>query len=465
MKKMLTASVMAVVLAGGPAWASAPMSRDQIAHLAPVGTNPSTPRSNWDQCDGTNANYIDGISFVGDTTSWTWLPQRYLDFPFTPASAYVACTLSGPVTAANDYQQLTFTTKVTNVTDQVVDVALTTVEGSGFYKAWSHAPWRILAPGQSTEYVQHLVHTLTEYGPYPLLVRPSIGPKDKPNYTVWVNIDSNYFTHVATAAPSGACNEPVTARLAIGGAGGIASAPNGGYWVSSSYGQISACGASNYNDYSDGTAPFIVSDPAGNGYWLANNWGWIAAFGAARWYGQYNRETDVTGMAATVSGKGYWLVTGDGTVLHYGNAPYFGEAHIKNGFVQTLQDPSGVYSLASTGIAGIAPTEGMHGYVLVAKDGTVYGFGKARGGACGSVVLPHGAYVAGVAPDYRTGGYWVAASDGHVFACHAPSYPYKRVTGTVVGIGALGNGLGYRLVTTGGQVFDYGAAVWRGNPN
>jgi hypothetical protein len=39
------------------------------------------------------------------------------------------------------------------------------------------------------------------------------------------------------------------------------------------------------------------------------------------------------------------------------------------------------------------------------------------------------------------------------------------VKGTVTGIGALGNGNGYRLVTTAGSVYDYGAAVWKGNPD
>ena len=107
----------------------------------------------------------------------------------------------------------------------------------------------------------------------------------------------------------------------------------------------------------------------------------------------------------------------------------------------------------------------MHGYVLFSRDGTVYGYGKRRGGACSSVSLAKGVEVAGVAPDFRTGGYWVAETDGHVVACNAPSYPYKDVSSRIMGIGALNDGLGYRLVTDTGKVYDYGAAVWRGNPN
>ena len=55
----------------------------------------------------------------------------------------------------------------------------------------------------------------------------------------------------------------------------------------------------------------------------------------------------------------------------------------------------------------------------------------------------------------------MAETNGHV--CQAPSFPAKAVKGTVAGIGALGNGLGYRLVTANGDVYDFGAAKFRGN--
>ena len=475
MKKPLAAvPALAMLLAvaapatSAPAVGAAParaMPPSAVAKLAPAGVNPSTPRANWDQCDGTNANYIDGISYDNPSIGWLWVPQVHLDFPFVPASAYVACTLSGPLTVANTHQVLTFTTKVTDVAGQAVYVAMQPSGYHSYYQSWLHTPWRKLEPGQSVQFVQRLRDILSDYGPYPLLVRPSVAPKGEPGYTVWANVNSDYYTHIRTSTPSGACDEPVTVHLVPGGAGGIASAPHGGYWVSSENGQVADCGADNFNNYGSNTAPFIISDPAGNGYWLVNSWGFVSAFGSARWYGQYNKETDVTGAAAMVTGKGYWLVTADGTVFHYGAAPYYGSAHIKNGFVQTIDDPIGMYNTAPIGIVGIAPTEGDHGYVLVAKDGTVYGFGKGRGRACSSIALPKGVSVAGVAPDYRTGGYWVAETDGTVVACHAPSYPYKTVHGTVMGIGALGNGLGYRLVTAAGRVYDYGAATWRGNPN
>lgn len=249
----------------------------------------------------------------------------------------------------------------------------------------------------------------------------------------------------------------------------VASAPGGGYWVSSVTGEVAACGARQLGSYGDALygnpvfnnldnedGPYIVSDPAGDGYWAVSSYGKVNAYGAAHWYGQYNRNTLVTGAVSTVSGKGYWLVSADGAVYHYGDAPYFGSAHVVRGI-------AGSITVTPIGIVGIAPTEGDHGYVLVARDGAVYGFGSHRGEACGPVALPRGVYVSGVAPDYRTGGYWVAETDGHVVSCHAPSFPYKAVQGTIMGIGALGNGLGYRLVNNNGDVYDYGAATFRGN--
>lgn len=469
MKKLITATaamLLAIAILSTPASASTPkaMSPAAIAKLAPVGTNPSTPRANWDQCVPTNLIYLEGVSYDVKNRGFQWIPETQIDpsIIFVPASAYVACTLSGPLTAAHYSQVLTYVTTVTDVAAQPVYVAIPTGSHNGYYQAWLHESWRRLEPGQSTQFVQHLSSAEFAGEETLMLVRPSIPPKGAADYTVWVNDPSKIFTHFGPASPSGACT-----GIIKGASTGIASAPKGGYWVSSNYGQVSPCGADNFNNYGATTGPYVFSDPAGNGYWLVNSWGFVSAFGSARWYGQYNKETDITGAVATVSGRGYWLVTADGTVFHYGDAPYYGSAHVKNGFVYISADATAtsMYTVAPIGIVGIAPTEGDHGYVLVAKDGTVYGFGKGRGGACGPIALPKGVSVAGVAPDYRTGGYWVAETDGTVVACHAPSYPYKTVQGTVMGIGALGNGLGYRLVTAGGRVYDYGATTWRGDPN
>ena len=368
-----------------------------------------------------------------------------------------------------------FTT--TDVSDQAVYVAQVYVTDSPG-KSWEHAAWHRLTPGQSVTLSQtnsyHNLFASTTFTPY-VLVRPSALPahsrRYRLGYTDWVQEDLG-VVGVAAPTPTGSC-----AGMFPGTATGIASAPAGGYWVSSSRGEVAPCGASNFNNLGDAIlgfqpglgstlseedGPYIVSDPTSNGYWVVSSTGRVNAYGAARFYGQLDRPAPVSGAAATPNGKGYLFVSADGAVYHYGDAPYYGSAHVTKGFL-LLGSTSSQFNLAPVGIAGIAPTEGDHGYVLVARDGAVYGFGSHRGEACGPVALPRGVYVSGVAPDYRTGGYWVAETDGHVVSCHAPSFPYKAVQGTIMGIGALGNGLGYRLVNNNGDVYDYGAATFRGN--
>ena len=445
------------------------MSPSAIAKLAPTGTNPSTPRSNWDQCYGTAAltDWSYGAP-TGDKYNRLWGYFSMVGVPIPPgsppASNYVACTLSGPFFATARGQVLAYTWRVTDVASQPVYVAFPSATAKASL-VWEHAAWRRLAPGQATVFVEHYRNVFTPSPPAQLLVRPSVAPKRALGYTAWVNNVINQVVRTSQPHPTGAC-----AGLLPGSASGIASAPGGGYWVASGYGETASCGALDLNNFGESFAydnfgpsskTYVVSDPAADGYWLVSLTGQVDAFGGAHWYGQYGRTSYTTSIAATVSGKGYWLVTAYGKVLHYGDAPFYGSARIKD----ATAVKGGVGVVTPTGIVGITPTEGMHGYVLVAKDGAVYGFGKGRGAACGPVVLPRDAYVAGVAPDYRTGGYWVASTTGQVFACHAPNWPAKVVTGTVTGIGALGNGLGYRLVTSAGSVYDYGAALWRGNPD
>ena len=217
----------------------------------------------------------------------------------------------------------------------------------------------------------------------------------------------------------------------------------------------------------------VAAPPNFNGLWAEAN-GAVVPFGSARSHGQDDQFLGISvqgagpstainppptptfaGIASTPDGQGYWLLTAYGHVLAY-DAPYYGSADFKG-----ATRPYGTETITTPrAAAGLAPTDGGKGYVVVARDGTTARFGKAP-----SCSLPAGVSVAGVAPDYRTGGYWVATTNGHVYACQAPSYPYKTVAGTVTGIAALGNGLGYRLVTSNGKVYDYGAAVWHGDPN
>lgn len=453
---------------GAPASAATLQHPVDIAGLAPPGTNTSTPRENWDQCDVSPGSLL-GISYDVKTLGFEFVQSSDIMAPprpiYVPPSEYVACTIGSPFFAPNLNKVLTYSLHITDVAHQAVYVGMS--PPYNYQQSWLHTNWDELMPGKSVTYTFHLRDIRQQRGPYPFLVRPSIPPKNAPDYTDWLMANINYGVYVDPLHPSGACKEglpggPVEYLGSQGPGGsvsGVASAPKNGYWVASSWGAVSSCGARDYINSDDILGQYIVSDPTGDGYWTVNSNGFVTAFGAAHYYGQLAHNTIVTGAVADVSGKGYWLVNGNGNVFRYGNAPYYGEAHLKGQF------NVGRLTITDQAVVGIAPTEGMHGYVLVARDGAVYGYGKKRGGACGPVSLANGAGVAGVAPDFRTGGYWVAETDGHVAACDAPSYPYKDVSSRIMGIGALNNGLGYRLVTDTGKVYDYGAAVWRGNPN
>lgn len=477
------AAALALALAVAPLTSADAASATplRIAGLAPKGTNPSTPRVNWDVCDmpgslaavSTGAPVSDTNPQWKDARSFNWFTQQLPSVTLYQPWALVACTESGSFLVPSRTTPFNYSVTVTDVSHQVVYVAQVYTAGGHPGVAWEHAAWRELSYGQSTTLAATTTWDNIFSTPY-LLVRPTALPvkyhQDWLGNTDWVYETPVFY--IATPHPSGDCT-----GLDPGTAVGIASAPEGGYWVNSSSGEVSPCGASNFNNTGDASGgfpyvgkalssedgSFIASDPVGNGYWTVSSDGYVNAYGAARWYGQSTNQTLVSAAAAMPDGEGYWFVTTGGRVFHYGDAPYFGSAHVADAAIQTKADTVGEYTLTPASVVGIAPTEGAHGYVLVARDGTVYGFGRHDGETCGKVALASGAFVVGVAADYRTGGYWVAETDGHVAACHAPVFPYKDVVGTVMGIGALGNGLGYRLVTAGGSVYDYGAATWRGN--
>jgi len=344
--------------------------------------------------------------------------------------------------------------------------------------------------------------------PQLILVRPTWGPvfgkQDyyagyaDPNYTEWLQPYYIGDTFIGPApAPRGPCDEGLfdTSSAVVGYSNevvGLATAQGGGYWAAGNWGLVAACGAPSYQGYDglvstwynlpNGALQAIASPPQGNGYWVLGQSGEVVAYGQARWHGQYTptpEQGDIgfqgaptttateeaaaapffTAIASTPNGHGYWTVTANGHVYAY-DAPYYGGTNV--GGVTARQSPiGGEYLATPTAVVGIAPTMGGAGYVLVTGNGRV--ISRGRTDSCGN--LSPGMSVAGVAPDYRTGGYWVAATDGRVLACHAPTFAYKAVAGTVAGIAALPDGLGYRLVTTQGRVYDYGEATWHGDPN
>jgi len=499
--------------------------------LLPGGIAPGTPREDWDRCDQPYSLYLDSAfispskyaPFVNEWETFgltsvkaalsngTYYAPGAAQNPRQPWPAYVACTVSGPVTVPDGHVPVRFGVTITDVSPQTVQVAWATnpklLQGPGpSYSTWAHAHWVPLRPGQSTTFTTPTFTLGTKHWWYRLngywLVRPSVPPVDTSrladdaqgrweNFTEWIYAFNSIGPYLDADRPTGQCS----ATLVPGTVDGIASAPNGGYWALSSDGEISTCDARGYGDASTADAiatvrgtssASIAAPPHLDGLWVAMN-GAVMPFGRAAFRGQDDAFLGISvqpagkwtaasvnspaiptfvSVTSTPSGQGYWLLTAYGHVLAY-NAPYYGSADFAGATVcraindqpctPTMQGRAVLTPLAA---AGMAPTDGGKGYVIVERDGSVARFGKAP-----SCALPTGTSVVGVAADYRTGGYWAATTNGHVYACQAPNWPYKAIAGTVAGIAGLDNGLGYRLVTTNGQVYDYGAATWHGDPN
>lgn len=501
------------------------------ARVLPGGIAPGTPRPDWDVCDQPGSLYLD-LSFIprslnvypqwntfGYTSVRAAAVAGYYYNPAAPANpsqpwpAYVSCAVSGLVTVPTGHTSVRLSVTMTDISNQPVRVAYVTDPKSELgpsvnYSTWAHAHWILLRPGKSTQFDAPPFVRSHRYFPIPgfWLVRPTVPPlgvqgaalnaqQRWPYFTEWIHAFQHTWIYLDASRPTGQCS----ATLVSGTVSGIASAPDSGYWVLSSTGEISGCGAPAYGDAETAASISNVEDagtsqgqggesiaapPDATGFWVEAS-GAAIPFGDARFHGQDDAFLGLavrgTGpnasavspavpafvsMASMPSGHGYWVLSAYGHAYPY-KAPYYGSANFAGAIMcraagdrPCSPTQQGNPVLTPHAAAGMAPTDGGKGYVIVARDGRTARFGKAP-----TCSLPAGVSVVGVAADYRTGGYWVATTHGQVYACQAPNWPFKAVAGTVAGIAGLDNGLGYRLVTTNGKVYDYGAAVWHGDPN
>ena len=100
---------------------------------------------------------------------------------------------------------------------------------------------------------------------------------------------------------------------------------------------------------------------------------------------------------------GYWLVASDGGIFSYGRARFFGSA----GGI-SLNQP----------IVGMAATPSGNGYWLVARDGGIFSFGDAQfHGSTGALRLNQP--IVGMMTTPAGNGYWLVASDGGIFSFDA----------------------------------------------
>ena len=155
--------------------------------------------------------------------------------------------------------------------------------------------------------------------------------------------------------------------------------------------------------------------------------------------------------AATAATPGYWMVATDGGVFSYGRARFLGST----GAIR-LNQP----------IVGMAATPTGDGYWMVATDGGVFSFGDARFfGSTGAIRLNKP--IVGMAATPTGAGYWMVATDGGVFsfgdARFFGSTGAVRLNKPIVGMAATPTGAGYWMVASDGGIFSFGDARFFGS--
>ena len=166
---------------------------------------------------------------------------------------------------------------------------------------------------------------------------------------------------------------------------------------------------------------------------------------------QARAEDRPAGRAVASTSPGYWMVAADGGVFSYGRARFLGST----GDVR-LNQP----------IVGMAATPSGDGYWMVATDGGIFSFGDAGFfGSTGSVRLNRP--IVGMAATPTGQGYWLVASDGGIFsfgdAGFLGSTGSVRLNRPIVGMAATATGRGYWLVASDGGVFSFGDARFFGS--
>ena len=319
------------------------------AKVLPGGIAPGTPREDWDLCDGPGSLYQDsGANPVRSPLWYTMLvsPLKVLQDnyayaprwgtanPSQPWPAYVTCTATGPVTVPSGHTPVRLSVTITDISNQAVRVAYVKAPGAVMgprvnYPTWAHAHWALLHPSESRVFttpsftISNDRYSQIFEGYW--LIRPTAPPplppatdpvkNPWPNFTEWVNAFAYLSAPFLDASrPTSQCSS----TLVPGTVSGIASAPNGGYWVLSSTGQVSGCGAKPYGSLNDALSTIgglqthpppavIASFPgAGNGYWLLSGGGQVLPFGHARFRGQYSAAA---GIAIGCSSPGVTALT------------------------------------------------------------------------------------------------------------------------------------------------------------
>ena len=170
--------------------------------------------------------------------------------------------------------------------------------------------------------------------------------------------------------------------------------------------------------------------------------------------------TDSAGTGTSVLGgsssrvlggvDGYWMVARDGGIFAFGKARFYGGT----GGIK-LNQP----------IAGMANTPTGKGYWLVARDGGIFSFGDAGFyGSMGGTRLAQPVVSMATTPTGK--GYWLVARDGGIFSFGDATFygsTAGRSTHPIVSMTRTPTGRGYWLLAADGEVFAFGDAGFFGS--
>lgn len=190
--------------------------------------------------------------------------------------------------------------------------------------------------------------------------------------------------------------------------------------------------------------------PDYRGYWIVDERASVAALRSAVAYPASGGAAAVAvAIAATPTGSGYWILAPDGKVYGYGRARNVGEG-VPDGTKATSMAVHPAYDGFGRG-----------GYWILADNGRVGAFGVQDYG--GIEPTPNLRAVSIVAtPD--GGGYWILAFDGsvHVFGNATPHGDRSDAGQVAVAMAATRDGGGYWILSSNGAIHPFGNAVHYG---
>ena len=190
-------------------------------------------------------------------------------------------------------------------------------------------------------------------------------------------------------------------------------------------------------------------------YRLVSAAGGIFDSGASAYFGSAasaHPRSAVVQALPTFTQSGYYEVTKAGGVFAYGDARFFGSAAGKT----------------SAPVVGMVAGTDDSGYVLVASDGTFYGFGNApQLPALGHLKSPIVGAVIDLNPNAQGPAAYVVSAGGGIFSIGAATYYGSmgghRLNSPIVGMAVTPDGQGYWEVAADGGVFSFGDAAFNGS--